>query len=131
MSPFVQAKAADPQRRAKLAAAKKGKPRPANVGEAVAKANRGTSHSKAARAKISEAHRERSTRPPKAGRPWTAEEEALLRELPPTEVARRTGRTLKAVYSWRRVLGMPDGRGAGTGCPGAGLGRISPAARRE
>jgi len=70
----------------------------------------GTPHSAEARAKMSAAHKRRGTRPPKAGRPWTAEEEALLRRLPPAEAARRTGRTLKAVYAWRRVLGEPDGR---------------------
>ena len=70
----------------------------------------GTPHSAEARAKMSAAHKRRGSRPPKAGRPWTAEEEALLRRLPPAEAARRTGRTLKAVYAWRRVLGVPDGR---------------------
>jgi hypothetical protein len=59
---------------------------------------------------MSAAHKRRSTRAPKTGRPWTAEEEALLRRLPPAEGARRTGRTLKAVYAWRRILGVPDGR---------------------
>jgi hypothetical protein len=59
---------------------------------------------------MSAAHKRRGTRPPKAGRPWTAEEEALLRQLPPGEVARRIGRTLKAVYAWRRVLGVAGAR---------------------
>jgi hypothetical protein len=59
--------------------------------------------------KWDKAHRRRGIRPPKAGRPWTAEEEALLRQLPPAEVARRTGRTLKAVFAWRRALGLLDG----------------------
>jgi len=59
---------------------------------------------------MSEAQRRRGARPPKAGRPWTDEEDALLRSLPAMEVARRTGRTLSAVWSRRQILGMPDGR---------------------
>jgi hypothetical protein len=38
------AKVRDPKRRAKIAAAKRGKPRPPHVGEAVAAAHRGTRH---------------------------------------------------------------------------------------
>jgi hypothetical protein len=59
---------------------------------------------------MSEAHRLRGTRPPKAGRPWTAEEDALARELPAAEAARRTGRTLRAVRCRWAALGLPDGR---------------------
>jgi hypothetical protein len=47
-----------------------------------------------------------------AGQPWTAEEDALARALPAAEVARRTRRTLQAVYDRRRVLEVPDGRRA-------------------
>jgi hypothetical protein len=106
----AQGKAGDPARRAKIAAARRGRPRPPHVVEAMRKGRLGTPHSAEARAKMSAAHKRRGTRPPKAGRPWTAEEEALLRELPPAEVARRLGRTLRAVWSRRRVLGLPDGR---------------------
>jgi hypothetical protein len=42
--------------------------------------------------------------------PWTAEEDELLMALPAEEVARRTGRSLEAVYTRRQRLGMPDGR---------------------
>jgi hypothetical protein len=105
----AHAKARDPERRAKIAAAKRGKPRPPHVGEAVAAAHRGKRASAATRRKMSEAHKRRGTRPPKAGPPWTAEEDALARRLPAAEVARRTGRTLQAVYDRRRVLAGPDG----------------------
>jgi hypothetical protein len=111
------AKARDPRRREKIAAAKRGKPRPAHVGEAVRRALRGRQLSEATRRKMSEAHRRRGTRPPKAGRPWSAEEDALLHELMPAEVAKRTGRTLMAVWHRRRALGFPDGR-AGRKLPG-------------
>jgi hypothetical protein len=53
---------------------------------------------------------DRCRRPPTAGRhrrrPWTPEEDRLLRALPPKDVARRTGRTLAAVYRRRRGLGI-------------------------
>jgi hypothetical protein len=59
---------------------------------------------------MSEAHRRRGTRPPKAGPPWSAAEDALLPGLPAVEAARRTGRTPGAVYARRRKLRLPDGR---------------------
>ena len=46
---------------------------------------------------MSEAHKRRGTRPPKAGRPWTAKEDHLCRTLRPMDVVRRTGRTFQAV----------------------------------
>jgi hypothetical protein len=40
-----------------------------------------------------------------AGRePWTAAEDQLVCRLPPTEAARQTGRTLRAVYARRNKL---------------------------
>jgi hypothetical protein len=104
------AKNGDPERCAKIAAARRGKPRPAYVREAIAWANRERVVSEETRRKMSEAARRRGARPPKAGRPWTAEEDALVREHPAAEVALRTGRTLSAVYDRRRQLGLPDGR---------------------
>jgi NUMOD3 motif len=104
----------DPERRARIAAAKRGKPRPAHVVEAIIAAHKGTRHTDEARAKMSAAQRRRGARPPKAGRSWTPEEDELLRTLRPVEVAARTGRTLTAVYGRRIVLGMPDGRAGRT-----------------
>jgi hypothetical protein len=103
-------KARDPERRAKIAASKRGQPRPPHVIAAMSIANRGKRLFAERRRKMSEAHRKRGTRPPKAGRPWTAEEDLLCRDLRPTEVVRRTGRSLSAVNWRRRVLGLPDGR---------------------
>ncbi|MBI1348793.1 hypothetical protein GC163_21175 [bacterium] len=99
-----------PERRQKIAAAKRGKPRPPHVVEAITQAHTGLKHSAESRRKMSESHKRNGHRPPKAGRAWTAEEEQLLRTLPPAEVAERTGRTLIAVWSRRRKLGLPDGR---------------------
>ena len=103
----------DAPRREKIAQAKRAKPRPRHVIEAIRAANLGRRHTAEARARMSAAHKARGTRPPWLGRPWTPEEDALLRRLPAAEVARRTGRSLAAVYSRRRELGLPDGRRRG------------------
>jgi hypothetical protein len=92
------------------AAAKRGQPRPRHVVEAMAAGRRGRPHTEDARRKMSEAQRRRGARPPKAGNPWSADEDALLLRLPPADVAQQTGRTLAAVYGRRVKLGMPDGR---------------------
>jgi hypothetical protein len=98
------AKAGDPARREKIAAARRGKPRPWRVMEPAHEARRGTHHTAETRWKMSEAHKRRGTRPPKAARPWTPEEDELVRALPAACAAQQTGRTLKAVYSRRAEL---------------------------
>jgi hypothetical protein len=98
------AQAGDPARREKIAAAKRGKPRPPHVMGPAHAARRGSHHSDETRRKMSEAHKRRGTRPPAAGRPWTATEDEAIRTLPPAAAAVRTGRTLEAVYSRRAVL---------------------------
>ncbi len=103
-------KARDPVRREKIAAAKRGKKRPAAVVAGMRARMLGQKLSDATRHKMSEAHRRRGTRPPKAGPAWSAKEEALLRTLPASEVAKRTGRSLSAVYSRRSTLGLNNGR---------------------
>src|SRR5262249_7733988 len=95
------AKAGDPARRAKIAAARRGKRRPWHVMELAHDARRGQRHTEEMRRKMSEAHRRRGTRPRKAGRPWTPEGDAPARTLPPAGIARRTGRTPEAVKSRR------------------------------
>jgi hypothetical protein len=99
----------DAHRRAKIAA-KRGKPRPPHVIEALAAANRGKPLSEETRRRMSAAHKRRGTRPPKAGRPWTAEEDELVRTLPAPQAAAKTGRPLCSVYGRRRQLTVPDGR---------------------
>jgi hypothetical protein len=96
------AKARDPERREKIAAAKRGKPRPAHVREAIGAAQRGRALSEETRRKISAAHKARGTVVP-GTRLWTPEEDQLVRTLPRGEAARRTGRTPQAVR-WRRRL---------------------------
>ena len=64
------AKHRDPQRRAKIAAARRGKPRPRHVIEAMNNAWRGLTHSEEARRTMSKAQKRRGAWPPAAGRPW-------------------------------------------------------------
>ena len=97
-------KARDPVRRAKIAAARTGKPRPPHVIGALRRFHLGHPLPDAVKRKMSEAHRRRGTRPPKAGKAWTSAENELLGRLPPADVASQTGRTLSAVYCRRRVL---------------------------
>jgi hypothetical protein len=103
-------KARDPVRREKIAASKRGKKRPAAVVAGMRARMLGKKLSKTTRRKMSEVHRARGTRPPKAGPVWSTEEEALLRRLPAGEVAQQTGRSLSAVYSRRSALGLNNGR---------------------
>jgi hypothetical protein len=92
-----QAKNQDPERCRKISEAKKGVPKPAYVVEAIGRIWRGKKMSAELRAKMSAAHKARGTRPPKAGRPRTMAEDALLARLPATEVAKRMRRSLRAV----------------------------------
>jgi hypothetical protein len=87
-------KSRDPQCRAKIAAARRGKARPPHVLEAMHEARRGSQHSEETRRRMREAHRKRGTLVP-----GTAD-----------EAAKKTGRSLRAVYARHRRLGMPDGR---------------------
>jgi hypothetical protein len=120
----AHATAGDPARREKIAAARRGKPRPPHVMEPAHAAWRGAHHSEETRRKMSEAHRRSGTRPPNAGRPWTPEEDRAARALPPAEAARRTGRSLGAVYSRRAVLRASGGMRAVAAAPPPATGRV-------
>jgi hypothetical protein len=102
----------DLDRREKIAAAKRGKPRPAHVRKVIGAAQRGRSLSEQTRRKMSAAYKARGTLVP-GTRLWTAEEDEVVRALPCGEAARRTGRTLWAVRWRRRLLALPDGRRKG------------------
>jgi len=71
-----------PERAEKIAAAMRGKPLPAHVVAAIVKAHKGKPIGKAQRQKMSDAHKRRGTYPPAAGRPFSLEEESLLRQGP-------------------------------------------------
>ena len=77
----------DPDRRAKIAAAKRGKPRPTPAGWVP------------------------------FGAAWTAQADELVRTLPPKLAAKRTGRTLRAVYQRRYHLDVSGPRGPVTRRP--------------
>jgi hypothetical protein len=97
-------KARDPERCAKIAAARRGKPMPPHVRAILLKASLGRKTTAKARRNMSAAQKRRGVMPPAAQGPaWTAEENQLLWTLPAKEVARRTGRTLRAVYMRRFV----------------------------
>jgi hypothetical protein len=95
--------------RAKKAAARRGRPAPPHVLEAMRQARLGKPRSAEVRAKISATHRRLDARPPHSGAPWTAEEDALL-HLPAEEVAERTGRSLMAVQVRKSKLKRRGGR---------------------
>ena len=104
------AKAGDPARRRKIAAAKRGKARPRKHMASAWRANTGRVPTAATRAKMSAAAKERAKTFLPGGRPWTPEEDELVRTLPPSEAAARTGRSVRGVWDRRRRLGLPDGR---------------------
>jgi hypothetical protein len=104
------AKANDPDRRCKIAEARRGKPRPRHVIEAMRKGRMGKPHPPEVRAKISAFLRERAKVFVPSGRLWTVAEDELVRTLPSAEVVRRTNRTLEAVHLRRRRLGVSGAR---------------------
>jgi hypothetical protein len=92
------------------AAPRRGVPRPPHV-IATWRAGRPSVVSDATRAKISATNRRNGIRPAKGRlRLWTAREDALVRSLRPAEAAKRTRRTLAAIFGHRHELGLPDGR---------------------
>jgi hypothetical protein len=93
------------------AAPRRGVSRPPHVIAAL-QAGRSSTVSKETRARISAANRRNGNRPAKdRTRLWTAREDALVRSLRPAEAAKRTRRTLAAIFGHRHELGLPDGRG--------------------
>ena len=104
-------KAGDPKRRAKIAAAKRGKLRPPHVRPALRRANTGR--------KLSPKHRRNSLVPPISDEERDHLRRAdrgrrgrtnCSRHCQPADVAKQTGRTLTAVFLRRRKLRLPDGR---------------------
>jgi len=95
----------DPGRRAKIAAARRGKPRPRAVVEALRKANLGRPLTAEHKRKLSEVHKRLGTLPPGMKR-WAVWEDKLLRTLAPAAAAKKTGRSIYAVWSRRHKLGL-------------------------
>jgi hypothetical protein len=82
-----------------------GKPLPPEVVEAMRRGRRGILHSSATRARMSASHKARGPRPPNENS-WTAKEDELVRKYQPKEAAKRIGRTMKAIFDRRHVLGI-------------------------
>ncbi len=106
MTAAASAVADAPERRQRISTARRGRPCPPEVIAKLRKANTGKIMPMAVRRKMSEVHKLRGTHPPAAGVPWTANEIELLRTLRPAEVAKRTHRTMTAVYAARRKFGL-------------------------
>ncbi|MBA4189529.1 MAG: hypothetical protein C0467_16195 [Planctomycetaceae bacterium] len=100
----AKSKARDPERRQKIAEARRGKPRPIHVIEAMRNGRAGKPQSDDTRNKIRDAHLRRGTLPQKAGRPWTEQEQAMLGQMSDTEVAQKTKRKVSAVIAMRYRL---------------------------
>lgn len=97
-----------PERRAKISAAKLGKPRP-DLSERN-RSRRGTKLSVDARQRMKEAwQRHGFVGGKKGARAWTAAEDELVRTLPTAEAARLMSRTLASVGSRRRKLRLVAG----------------------
>jgi len=99
------AKANDPERCRKIAEAHRGRPKPPDVVAALRRANLGKRYSAVTRKNMSEMMKRLGRRPP-VGELWKPSQDRLVRTLPPAEAARRTGRTLRAVYHRRCELGI-------------------------
>jgi hypothetical protein len=102
-------KARDPERCRKIAEARRGKPRPPHVIEAIRKIHLGKNLSAETRQRMSEAHKRRGTLVPGTVL-WTPEEDELVRTQSIAEVMLRTGRTYDAVQARRGRLGVSAGR---------------------
>ena len=108
--PNARVAASLPEARRKLAEARRGKPQPNSVIEALRRANLGRKATEETRRKQSEAQRARATSSPRPRRGWAEYEDSLCRTLAPGAVATLTGRSLHAVYLRCHRLGLPDRR---------------------
>jgi NUMOD3 motif len=107
LSPAALARAAanwTDQRRAKIGAARRGRPQPAVVAERLRTYWQGRTHRPESRAKMSAAVRRRPAVGMSGMAPWTDAEIGLLKTLTDAEVAARTGRTANAARLKRRKL---------------------------
>jgi predicted transcriptional regulator len=91
-----------PERAAKIAAAKRGKPRPQHVIDSMRR-----KPSAETRQKYREAAIRRGACPPAAGRPFTPEEDALLGTAKDREIAKKLDRDLQTIQKRRNRLGIP------------------------
>ena len=98
-----------PERAAKIAASRRGKPRPPKIARALRAARKGMKHTEEARQKMREARERRGYHAPN-GRPFTPEEDAILGTAPDKEVAAKVGRHVITIAVRRKRLGIPSFR---------------------
>jgi len=97
-----------PEARAKNAAAHRGVKRPAGVVRKMAEALRGRARTAAHRRNLSESLRRSFARSPWMDNAWTESEDEFVKSLPVKDAAARTGRTVKAIYHRRNLLGLSN-----------------------
>jgi hypothetical protein len=97
-----------PDALAKNAAARRGQRRQPCVGQKIAAALRGRPKSAEHCEAMSLAKKRSCFMPAWVVHPWTEQENAIVRALPVKEAAQRIGRTVKAVYHRRNLLGLPN-----------------------
>jgi hypothetical protein len=100
----------NPERGAKISAALSGKAKPAVDAKRLRTLRAGRKHSNETRRKMSAAHKARGTRVPGTPPDWTPAQDELVRTLPATEAAQRTGRSVTAIHTRWQLLGLPDRR---------------------
>jgi hypothetical protein len=108
VKPRLWSKLHDPEVADKIAAAKRGKPRPVEAIEKMRLAKLGRKLPPEHRAKMSEAQKRTRVERPQPNQ-WTAADDALVMKFTPNEAAKRTGRTLQAVYIRRARLRAKGG----------------------
>jgi hypothetical protein len=103
-----------PERAAKIAAARRGKPMPAHVAEILRRVHLGRKATAETRAKMSAAQKARGTVPPCAGKPWKwkSEWDALLGTMPDRALGAQLGVNYLTVWRRRKALGVPSCRPA-------------------
>lgn len=96
-----------PERAAKIATSKKGKPRPPHVAELLRHGFEGKTHTAEARRQMSEARRGQHQG---NGRAFTLEEDAILGTMTDKDAAAKLGRHVMTIVTRRRRLGIPSFR---------------------
>jgi hypothetical protein len=107
--PGLEASFHSPERAAKIASAKRGKPQTPHIAEMLRRARLGIKHTAETRRKMSEAAKNQGRRI-RYGRPFTADEDALIGRMPDAEVAKQTGRHPATVWVRRMRLGIESFR---------------------
>jgi hypothetical protein len=99
-------KNSDPVRCSRISVAQRGRKFPHEVRAKISRSKTGRKATPEQRTRQSERYKLLGIRPPWIGPPWTIEEDAAARSLPPRMAASKTGRSLYAVYMRRQRLSV-------------------------